>query len=157
MSTETPTGCWEWNGARHRVTGYCYTSQNNQRIAVHRLAWQLANDRPVPPGMYVLHRCDNRPCCNPTHLWIGTAAENTADMDQKGRRVTKVNRGESHHNSRLTVADVLEIRRSTDTQPVLAARFGVAVSTIAALRGRASWRWLSDERDRDKAITGGFR
>lgn len=51
---------------------------------VHQVAWILTNG-PIPPGMGVLHRCDNQPCCNPSHLFIGTQADNVADMVAKGR------------------------------------------------------------------------
>jgi hypothetical protein len=50
----------------------------------HRVAWTLANG-PIPAGMHVLHTCDNPPCCNPGHLWLGTQADNMADMARKGR------------------------------------------------------------------------
>lgn len=102
-------GCWLWT---------CYTmgngygiftiSRHNQELA-HRVSWELANG-PIPEGMDVLHNCpdgDNPACVNPSHLWIGTAKDNTQDMIKKRRHA----HGETHGQTDLTVADVLEIRR----------------------------------------------
>lgn len=77
----TPSGCWEWSGGRNPVSGYGQTPEN---VAAHRVAWEIANG-PIPDGQWVLHKCDNRPCCNPDHLMLGTQADNIADMKAKGR------------------------------------------------------------------------
>ena len=77
--------CWEWRGLRDKH-GY---GRKGPYKTTHRLAWEWANG-PVPAGMCVLHRCDNPPCCNPDHLFLGTQADNLADMVAKGR----------HHNQK---------------------------------------------------------
>ena len=89
---ELPTGCLEWTGATDR-SGYGRIMGVNQgTMFTHRLAWELANG-PIPEGLHVLHHCDNPPCCqtDPTegypegHLFLGTQADNNADMVAKGR------------------------------------------------------------------------
>ena len=93
-----PDGCIEWTGAVDR-RGYGRLQRGSRGMGVvmtHRLAWELANG-PIPEGAWVLHRCDNPPCCqtNPTdaypegHLFLGTHADNMADMVAKGRQWNK--------------------------------------------------------------------
>jgi hypothetical protein len=84
-------GCWEWQGAiRHGPNkGYgrfveTINGKRFERIA-HRIAWQLANG-PIPNGLLICHHCDNRRCCRPAHLFLGTYADNTADMVSKCRQ-----------------------------------------------------------------------
>lgn len=86
-----PEACWPWTGSRTR-TGYGKCSVDGRHVAAHRLAWQLTNG-PIPDGLHVLHRCDNPPCCNPGHLFLGTHTDNVRDMLAKGRgRATRAPR-----------------------------------------------------------------
>ena len=85
-----PNGCLEWSGFRHR--GYGKIGVGNKMAQTHRVAWELANG-PIPPGMKILHHCDNPPCCETEpsdaypegHLFLGTLADNSQDMASKGR------------------------------------------------------------------------
>lgn len=78
-----PAACWPWI-AGHNRDGYGSFRVDDHTELAHRVAWAEANG-PVPDGMDVLHTCDNPPCCNPRHLFLGTAADNARDSVAKGR------------------------------------------------------------------------
>lgn len=143
-----PDDCWEWQGFRHpkghgqigrgrRAEGLTYT---------HIAAWEVENG-PVPVGAFVCHRCDNPPCVNPRHLFLGTPADNTADMVAKRRH--------SHglrHATKLTETDVIAVRRMLaggSTQQSVADRFSVSRSMIGQI-GRFN-RWALTESEPEVA------
>lgn len=76
-------GCWEWTG-KPMNKGYCYTSLNGEKILAHRLFYRELVG-PIPEGLDILHKCDNRICCNPDHLFPGTDKDNSDDKIRKGR------------------------------------------------------------------------
>jgi hypothetical protein len=111
----------------------------------HRIAWELANGRQVPKGMDVCHTCDNPPCCNPAHLWIGTAKDNTRDMILKGRARYKAMPGEKHGNAKLTDAAVRRIRKMREKGQTLAqigSFFGVTKHCIWHIVRRNAWKHI---------------
>lgn len=97
-------GCFVWRGSR-TAGGYGVKGKKKTKEYTHRLAYAWVNG-PIPPGMCVLHHCDNPPCCNPDHLFLGTHADNVADMVAKGRQ----QRGEASGHAKLTVGDVVVFR-----------------------------------------------
>lgn len=104
--------CWGWNGSKSSH-GYGQLRINDRLNMAHRFSYELHNG-PIPDGLDVLHKCDNPPCCNPNHLFVGTAKDNTADMLAKGRGskppVSK-RKGEKHPLAVFTNAQVRELRR----------------------------------------------
>lgn len=85
-------GCWEWQGAR-RGNGYGVIYKQGKGTQAHRLSWTITNGA-IPAGMYVCHKCDNRPCVRPDHLFLGTHTDNMRDCGAKGRNVGR--RGMAH-------------------------------------------------------------
>lgn len=82
-----PDDCWPWKSAAVSSYGYGVLNIKNKVHSSHRLAWELTHG-PIENGLHVLHRCDNAPCCNPAHLFLGTHQDNMADMNAKGRNGT---------------------------------------------------------------------
>jgi hypothetical protein len=76
--------CWLWGGSLD-THGYGHVRHGGKLVSVHRLSWEEANGRPVPPGQGVLHSCDVPACWRPRHLFLGTQQANVADMVNKGR------------------------------------------------------------------------
>lgn len=127
-------GCLEWQGPVMSA-GYGYIILNRKVIGVHRVVYELTNG-PIPKGLIIRHRCDNRLCCNPEHLDIGTTADNQRDKRERGRAL----QGEAHHSSKLTVESVLAIRASNETQSVLAARYKVTPEAVQRARVGVTWK-----------------
>lgn len=132
-------GCWVWTGKTNR-NGYGVANYLGTPSLAHRLSWFLRNG-PIPEGKCVCHTCDNRPCVNPDHLWLGTPKENAEDRVAKGRQSFTC--GSRNGRARLTEADVQEakrLRRSGATLKAIALTLGVSESAIGrAVRGQ-SWR-----------------
>lgn len=100
--------CWSWTAYRH-YKGYGVFSVNGRPEKAHRVAYEIAFG-PIPKGMCVCHRCDNPPCQNPAHLFLGTTGDNTRDSVTKGRFVS-TKQGEGHAEHKLTNEIVLKARR----------------------------------------------
>jgi len=131
----------EWIGAKQK-NGYGICTFQGKFWLTNRLAWTLTNG-PIPDGSCVCHRCDNPGCCNPEHLFLGSHADNMADMRSKGRR-RQINAGERNGRAKLTEQQASEIRRlyaeQRTRQVDLAARFGVSQSVVSLVLRREIWK-----------------
>lgn len=120
--------CWLWTAAAHEF-GYGKFSLVGSEIGAHRFAWTITNGR-IPEGQQVCHSCDTPACVRPEHLFLGTAADNVADMVQKGRNAL----GENNGNSRLSDEQADEVferyMAGGISQPELAKQYGVSQAAI---------------------------
>jgi hypothetical protein len=145
----TPDECWEWQGARTLGYGAIYDGERGWPVKAHRVSWEL-HVGPIPDGRNVLHRCDNPPCVNPHHLYLGSHADNARDRATRGRGRESRQLGEANRNAKLTEAQVREIiaelkklpRRS---QTSIAKDFGVGQAQVSRIMLRQSWTHLWDE------------
>lgn len=163
-----PSECWPWKGCVNHL-GYGGLKVGGKMRRSHRLAWELTYG-PIPHGegyhgMCVLHRCDNPPCVNPSHLWLGSQQDNIADRDAKGhhwsitkpeascrgdrngsrRHPERMRRGESHPRAHLTDSGVREIRQALaagEQQASIAARYGVGRAAITKINSGKRWRHI---------------
>ncbi len=135
--------CWNWK-ANHDRHGYGLFTHKGSYLCdfAHRVSYEL-HTGPIPEGMVVCHRCDNPPCVNPEHLFLGTQLDNILDMQQKGR--SNIVKGEGHWRCILTLEQVIEIKSQlANYTPGLTTRlareYGVAVPTIKAIKARRIWK-----------------
>ena len=137
--------CWPWRACRTK-RGYgqilvgSRTDGTRHLAYAHRVAYELTVG-PIPNGLCVLHTCDNPSCVNPSHLWLGTVADNNRDCNAKGRRGEEP-RGEKSGMAKLTEKNVLAIRLDLRTQSVIAANYGVSRATVGYIKRRETWRHL---------------
>lgn len=137
----SPSGCWEWTGSRNE-NGYGQISLGPGPIVkAHRAAWMVYRG-PIPDGIQVLHHCDNPPCCNPDHLYLGTPADNSRDRISRGRHRSAPLKGSAHPLAKLTEADVRHIRDLGRPYGLhaLARLYGINRTTITAIVDRRKWK-----------------
>jgi hypothetical protein len=138
--------CWPWTGGSV-ARGYGVLAINKHTHVASRVVYEMHHG-PIPDGQWVLHRCDNPPCVNPAHLFLGTPHQNTADMCDKGRakvgaRVDQ--KGAANHAAKFTEAQVLEIRAQHGqgaSYAHLARRYGCSGGAISAICRRRTWAHL---------------
>lgn len=134
-----PDDCWPWLAALF-TDGYGAFCLDRRIQSAHRIVWIVTNG-PIPEELCICHHCDNRACCNPTHLYIGTPGDNIQDAARKGRMA----RGECHYRAGLIDREVLEIRRlhaAGASQTSSAIRYGVSNSCINSIVHNETWRHL---------------
>lgn len=147
---EPMSGCWLWFGCQSKADGRGRISINGKEEYAPRVSW-LIHRGAIPEGLCVLHACDNPPCVNPDHLFLGTLVDNWDDMRRKGRG--DCGRGSGNGLAKLREEDVREIRRFHQRSGLsvceasrrLTKRFKVHPVTIEyILRGR-TWKHVVPE------------
>ena len=133
--------CWIWIGNCNKQ-GYGKLTSKKKTWMSHRFSWMIYNGQ-IPPGLCILHKCDNPPCCNPDHLFIGTHKDNSKDMVIKKRN--RDDRGSKHPMHKLNEQQVLKIRESIENgeqQSKLAIQYNVGPMTISNIKHRKSWKHI---------------
>ena len=141
VERDATTDCWNWTGTIDRG-GYGKLKVDGKMERAHRFSFHTFNGA-IPSGNVVLHKCDNPRCVNPSHLSVGTHADNVTDMFAKGRQPKRI--GKNNGRAKLTDDDVRAIRKSSLTQSDLAARYGIARSQISMIKNRVSWEHVGDD------------
>lgn len=143
-----PDQCWEWQGALNedgygRFWTWVSVKKSSSVEASHRKLYLLLFGE-LQKDICVLHKCDNPKCCNPNHLWPGTRADNNRDMISKGRARHDANpRGSEHKNSKLTEAQVIELRRrinNGEKQKVVAKDFNMSRAQTCVIANGKRWK-----------------
>ena len=152
--TKMPSGCWEWTGHRNYYNYgiICSTGGKPVHKKAHRASWEIFRGS-IPDGLFVCHHCDNPPCCNPDHLFLGTCKDNVQDLVRKKRhcfgnamkkRMLKhAVRGDTHCCAKLTASAIKTIRQGLSegiSGREFAKEYGVSPSTICDIGKRRTWR-----------------
>lgn len=144
MVIVTESGCWKWSAAKNQC-GYGRISmrtgtRTTKNLKAHRVSYEI-HKGPIPEGLLVCHTCDNPECCNPDHLFVGSHADNSADMLSKNRQPSGARNG----HAKLCDLDVWLIRQLRHfTCRELGEFFDVSDSTISAIWRRQTWKHLCD-------------
>lgn len=131
--------CWEWTAFR-TDTGYGQFGIRNTLWKAHRVAWMLTHKK-NPKDSFICHHCDNPPCCNPKHLFVGNNQLNMQDKARKGK-----SNGELNNANKLTSDEVIEIRnlysQKEHSMNKLSEIFGVSRGCISKIIHRKTWRHI---------------
>jgi len=132
-------GCMEWIGCFYDKKAYGAFSINRKNNLSHRYSYKLHFGK-IPKNLWVLHKCDNKKCVAPEHLFLGTPKDNTQDMIQKGRKWDL--KGEKSGTAKLTDKDVYEIKDKLSKkihQEVISKEYGVSQYAISKIKRGKTW------------------
>lgn len=131
--------CWEWKNSCHHTDGYGNVLFRGRLQRAHRVSW-LLNFGEIPEELIVCHKCDNRKCINPKHLFLGTHQDNALDREKKGRG--RILNGEFNHGAVLSdnkVKRILEMLQGNNSQQSIAEIFGVSQVMISRIKLGKNW------------------
>lgn len=142
-----PDECWPWKPSPGSHGYGIFAPVRRHATTSHRVAYMLTKGD-IPDGLFIMHTCDFRPCCNPAHLVAGTQSENMIDASVKGRlKDRNTPRGEAHWKAKLSdkkVRKILELMRASKTTDTgLAKRFGVSNYAISNIRHGKAWSHIA--------------
>lgn len=141
VNIKSDDSCWEWE-SNIGTGGYGIVMENGRQLKAHRVSYELTYGS-IPDGLCVCHKCDNPPCVNPSHLFLGTIAENMRDMDNKGRRTKKRAVGSKVHTAKLVENDVIKIKEMiSNSVPCteIAKLFGVHKQIVYCIKYGKTWK-----------------
>lgn len=146
VKRDPETGCWNWIYSTGSA-GYGHFRRKDKFLKAHRVSWTLRNGE-IPEGMCICHHCDNKKCVRPSHLFMGTHADNMADKKQKGRTNSHSMQGEKNPDAKLTKEQVIEIRKLYDgggyTMMAISELYPVGKEQIRNIALRLKWKWLEE-------------
>lgn len=141
---ENPDKCWEVVAMCLSISGYGFFRLNGKNIKAHRFAFQNHHNKLIKDSMFICHKCDNRLCTNPNHLFEGTPQQNMTDKKNKGRGNGP--KGEKQHCCKLTEKQVLEIRakykKGGITQKVLSIEYKISETNVLSIINRKTWKHI---------------
>ncbi len=134
-----PDECWEWFGSRYKKSGHgAFNLSGGGQVVASRISYYLATNHD-PGKQLVCHTCDNPPCMNPKHFFLGTQADNMHDCHIKGRTAS----GENHGRHKVTFNQVTEIRASNGTCngtcKATGRKFGISAAETCNIRNYKNW------------------
>lgn len=136
---KNPVGCWNWKGCAPKNPGYGQFRTNMKLIRAHRASW-IIHFGEIPNGMFVLHKCDNKICSNPDHLFLGNDLENNKDAYQKGINKILWANGENNPKAKLNKQQVEEIRKLNISNVAISKIYKVSPNTIGRIRRNLTWK-----------------
>lgn len=134
---DKPEECWEYTGYYNAHRRTPYYSYQGRKVIPYRLVWELFKGEPIPEGKMILHKCDNRKCCNPRHMSVGDHQENIDDMKERERH------GLPHH----TVRAIRKVAESGMPHSAIAKQYGTSRRNITAIVNHETYKHVKEEEE----------
>lgn len=133
-------GCWLWASAKDSFGYPLIKRSDGAQIRAHRLSYEMHKGA-IPAGHFVCHKCDNKGCVNPDHLFAGTHQQNMDDMVSKSRAFRHI--GEKNYSAKLTPEQVIAIRGESGSCAKIGKKYGVSEMAISKIRRNITWRHVA--------------